>query len=224
MSGRTFSVLVSICGILGVAALGVYYSVPLPLPLPNASIQKIVEFSARYHNRILLDGWLQGTGSFLAVIFFLGLVHMAGGVYKLSGWIVTLGATTVLAMSLLDVALVLGATQGATNGHPTTALASFDLTSVFIHIFPMAPAPATFLGLGAVLLGSRLLPPVFPYAAFGLGAAFEILGFLGLFSSRANELMVILLSSQEVWIVAAALVLIFCRKASPAAATKTMAT
>jgi hypothetical protein len=197
------------CGILGVAALAIYYSVPLPLPPPNAGTQELVEFGSRYHNRILLDAWLQGVGSLLAVIFFLALVHMANGTAKLSGWIAILGATTVLAMSLLDVALVLGAMQGAANGHLTTALACFDLTYVFIHIFPMAPAPATFLGLGGVLLDSRLLPRLFAYAALALAVAFEVLGFVGLFLPSVNGAIVVLLSSQEMWIAAAAVILIF---------------
>jgi hypothetical protein len=208
MSLRTFRTLTGLSGILGVLALGVYYSVPLPLPPPNAGIQEIMDFGAHFHNRILLDAWLQAGGSFLAVIFFLSVIYMARGAEKLSGWIAILGATLVLAMSLLDVALVLGAVQGAMNGHLTAVLTCFDLTFVFIHIFPLVPASATFLGLGTLLLGTHLLPRIFAYVALTLGAAFEVLGFVGLFNPQANAAMVLLLSSQEIWIVAAALVLI----------------
>jgi hypothetical protein len=137
------------------------------------------------------------------------VVPYGQGTQKLSGWIAILGATLVMAMSLLDVALVLGAVQGAINGHLTTTLACFDLTFVFIHIFPLVPASATFLGLGALLLGSHVLPRVFAWAALALGVAFEVLGLVGLFSPQANAAMVLLLSSQELWIVTAALLLIF---------------
>jgi hypothetical protein len=212
--------LVAMSGIAGVMALAVYYSVPLPLPPPNAGIQEIMDFGAHFNNRILFDTWLQAIGSFLAVVFFLGVIYMARGTERLSGWIAILGSTLVLAMSLLDVALVLGAVQGAMNGHLTTVLACFDLTFVFIHIFPLVPASATFLGLGALLLGTRLLPRIFAYAALALGVAFEVLGFIGLFKPQANAAMVLLLSSQELWIVASALVLIFQGWRSSTAPTK----
>ena len=199
---------VALCGILGIAALGVYYSVPLPLPAPGAGIAEIVEFGTRYHDRLLIDAWLQAVGSLLAVIFFAAIVQMTGGLEKLAGWIAMLGIGAVLAMSLVDVALVLGAMQGAANGHLTTAVACFDLTYVFIHIFPIVPAPATFFGLGGVLRHSSVLPRIFALAAFGLAAAFETLGFIGLFKPQVNGAMVILLSSQELWIAAAAVFLL----------------
>jgi hypothetical protein len=207
---------IALCGLLGVAALGVYYSVPLPLPPPDAPIQEIVRFGTRYHDRILLDAWLQAVGSLLAVIFFVAVVEFAGGFRRLAGWIALVGSSAVLAMSLLDVALVLGSMQGAASGHLTTALTCFDLTYVFIHVFPIAPAPATFFGLGATLLGSSLLPKTFAYTALFLAVAFATLGFVGLFVPAVNGLMVVLLSSQELWIAAAA-VMLAVRGSSPVA-------
>ena len=160
-------------------------------------------------SKTLLDAWLQGIGSLLAVIFFLALVYLAQGIERFSGWITTLGATTVLTTTLLDVAFVLGAVQGAVDGHPTTALTCFDMTFVFIHLFPMIPAAVTFLGLGAMLLRSPILPRVFAHVALALGFAFPVLGCLGLLMPRVNGIVVILLSSQEVWVVAAAITLQF---------------
>jgi hypothetical protein len=206
---------IALCGALGVAALGVYYSVPLPLPEPGASAAAIIEFGTRYHDRILLDAWLQAVGSFLAVVFFAAIAHLAGGFSKLFGWIAAIGITSVLAMSLLDVALVLGAMEGAALGHFTTAQTCFDLTYVFIHVFPIVPAAATFFGLGGLLLQSTVLPRAFAYAALMLAVAFEVLGFIGLFHPGVNGLMVVLLSAQEVWIVAAAVCLVIVRKRSP---------
>ena len=198
---------IALCGLAGVAALGVYYAVPLPLPAPDAAIEEIVRFGTRYHNRILLDAWLQAVGSLLAVIFFVAVIELAGGFRRLAGWIGLIGSSAVLAMSLLDVTLVFGSMQGAANGHLTTALTCFDLTYVFIHVFPIAPAPATFLGLGATLLRSSVLPRAFAYTALGLAIAFETLGFVGLFVPAVNGAIVVLLSSQELWIAAAAVML-----------------
>jgi hypothetical protein len=77
-----------------------------------------------------------------------------------------------------------------------------------IHIFPMAPAPATFLGLGGVLLRSCLLPRFFAFAALGLAAAFELVALAALFWPTLNALMAVLLSSQEIWILGAAVALV----------------
>jgi len=199
---------VALCGLLGVAFLGVYYSVPLPLPPAAASVQEIVDFSTRYHDRILVDAWLQSSGSLLAVIFFVALVHLARGFAQIAGWIAMLGASSVLAMSLLDVALVLGAMQGVAHGHLATVQTCFDLTYVFIHIFPIGPAPATFFGLGSVLMRSSIVPRGFAYAALALAASFAILGFIGLLRPAVNGAIVVLLGSQEIWIAAAAVSLL----------------
>jgi hypothetical protein len=91
---RSFRLLVGISGLLGVAALAVYYSVPIPVPPPNAGFREIAEFGTQFHDKILLDAWLQGIGSLLVVIFFLALVYLAQGIERFSGWITTLGATT----------------------------------------------------------------------------------------------------------------------------------
>ena len=201
------------CGLLGVAALGVYYSVPLPLPPPSAAAEQIVAFGARYHDRILLDAWLQAAGSALACVFYLALVLLARGFARLSGWVAMLGIGSVLAMSLLDAALVIGSVQAAAFGHVASALAYFDLTFVFIHVFPIVPAAATFAGLGGVLHRSTVLPRAFALSAFVLAGGFAALGFAGLFVPAVNGAVVILLSAQELWIVGACAVLSMRRTA-----------
>jgi hypothetical protein len=90
--------------------------------------------------------------------------------------------------------------------------------TVFIHIYPIAPAPVIFLALGAVLLGSRLLPRVFGYLALALGIAFEIVGLVSLFIFPVLTLVV--LGFQSLWIVATAIMLILgAGKASNRAAS-----
>jgi hypothetical protein len=104
--------------------------------------------------------------------------------------------------------LAIAAAQAAALGHAATALASIDITNVFVYIFLMVPAPAFFLSLGAVLLGSQVLPRLFGYLALVLGGAFAVLGLVGLFSASAIALSIVLLIGQELWIVAAAIALI----------------
>ena len=75
--------------------------------------------------------------------------------------------------------------------------------TVFTHIYPIVPAPLIFLALGTILLGSRVLPPVFGYLALGLGIAFEIVGLVGLFTAPILTLVVLVL--QALWVLAAAI-------------------
>ena len=78
--------------------------------------------------------------------------------------------------------------------------------SVFIHIFPMAPAPLVYLSLGGVLLSSDVLPRAFALVALILGAAFAVAGLTGLFVAPILTLVVV--GSQSLWIAAAAMSLL----------------
>src|SRR5919199_4081254 len=205
MSTRQSRILVALCGILGVAALGVYFAAPFPMPPANATVTQVTGFAERYHNMLLLGEWLQATGSLLSVVFFLAIVHLAGAATRFAGMLTVLASAVLLAVGLLEGALTMDVAQATANGHPETALTSFDLMGVFVHVFPIGPAPAVYLALGAVLLGSRVLPQALGYLALALGAGFEIVGFAGLFSATALNVVVFLLIALELWIVAAAI-------------------
>ncbi len=60
LSGRLefAKILAALCGLIGIAGLGYYYSVPLPVPPANASVAQVAEFASRYHDKILLMAWL----------------------------------------------------------------------------------------------------------------------------------------------------------------------
>lgn len=77
---------------------------------------------------------------------------------RLSGLLAVVGAATLLAVSVIEGAFTIDWAQAAVNGHPAVALSSHDVMTVFVHVFPVAPAPLVYLSLGAVLLGSELLP------------------------------------------------------------------
>ncbi len=73
--------------------------------------------------------------------------------------------------------------------------------------------------MGAVLLGSRLLPRVSGYLALALGIAFEIVGFVSLFT--APVLILVVLGLQSLWVLAAAITLLVrAGKASDTAEVK----
>lgn len=97
--------LTALCGILGTAALVVYFSAPywlfpLPQSLAHIPASQVVAFGTQYHNAILWDIWFQAIGSLLSVVFALALVHLAGTAQRFAGRLTLLagGVTLVLAL------------------------------------------------------------------------------------------------------------------------------
>ncbi|MGN6362305.1 MAG: hypothetical protein ACTHNK_18130 [Thermomicrobiales bacterium] len=208
MTTRLPRLLAALCGVLGTAALIAYYAAPwtfVPLPANNATAAEVIAFGARYHTVILWDVWFQAIGSLLTIVFVLALVHLAGAAERFAGRFVLLVSAVIMGLSLAEGTFALGAVQAGTNGHPEAAVACFDLTNVFIHIFLLAPS--LFLVLGFALLGTRLLPSAFSYLAIALGVVFQVLGVAGLFSTAALLVVIAVLMAQNVWTIAAAIAL-----------------
>lgn len=205
MSPKLSSSLPALSGILGVLVLAVYFSQPLPIPTNTEPVAAFAAFGTRYHNEIMVGAWIQAIGTLLVSVFFLELVRLAGAVARLSG-LVTIFATCALwVVGLVEVVASMAIAQAAGHGHVEGAAAAFDLTDVFIHVIPIGPAGAVYLALGAVLLGAAVLPRVFGYVALGLGAAFEVAGFVGLFDpTNPQPAITIILILQELWVLAAA--------------------
>ncbi|MGN6759356.1 MAG: hypothetical protein ACTHMJ_23555 [Thermomicrobiales bacterium] len=219
MTTRLPRLLAALCGVLGTAALIAYYAAPwtfVPLPANNATAAEVIAFGARYHTVILWDVWFQAIGSLLTIVFVLALVHLAGAAERFAGRFVLLVSAVIMGLSLAEGTFALGAVQAGTNGHPEAAVACFDLTNVFIHIFLLAPS--LFLVLGFALLGTRLLPSAFSYLAIALGVVFQVLGVTGLFSTAALLVVIAVLMAQNVWTIAAAIALAV-RTEQPAANT-----
>jgi hypothetical protein len=165
----------------------------------------VLTFGLHYRTPILIDVALQAGGSALSVIFALALIHLAGAAHRFAGRLTVLASAVVLGLALAEGTFALGVVQAAVNGHPHAALACFDLTNVFIHIFLLAPS--LFLLLGLALWKTTLLPGLFAPLALLLGLAFQTLGLVGLFNTTAVSLVIVILIGQEVWTVAAALAL-----------------
>lgn len=210
MSAQLSRILTALCGILGTILLGTYFGVGFSIGLaqlpPDASMAQVVSIATQYHDLWFLGTWLQATGSLLSVVFFLALVQRAGGTARLAGLLTILGSAVLLAVVLIEGVFTLDLAQAAANGHLVTSLTSFDIMTVFTHIYPIAPAPTIFLALGTILLGSGPLPRVFGYLALGLGVAFEIVGLVGLFTTPILTLVVLVL--QAFWVLAAAIALL----------------
>jgi hypothetical protein len=209
MLSKLREVLPSASGIVGVLVLAVYFSQPLPIPDHNEPVSAFAQFGIQYHNEIMVGAWIQAIGTLLVTLFFLELVRLAGAVTRLSGLTTVLSASALWVVGLVEVAASMALAQAALHGHAEGASAAFDLTDVFIHVIPIGPAGAIYLSLGAVVLGSRVLPRVFGYLALALGVSFEVAGFVGLFDpSNPQSSITLTLILQEVWVLAAAVVVL----------------
>jgi hypothetical protein len=191
----------AISGILGVLLLIPSFLIN-PGPPPNATVSQLAAFAYRYHNAIALGSWLQAVSPFLIILFALSIVHEAGATTRLVGWMTVVGGTVLVMTSLIEVALYLA----AVNGNPaTTGLISLDLIAAVQHVYSLAAAPAVFLPLGVIILGSRILPDVFGYLALALASIFAVLGIAGLFIPLQGVVNV-LAGVQGLWWLFAALV------------------
>ncbi|HEY6287268.1 MAG TPA: hypothetical protein VIX20_16500, partial [Ktedonobacteraceae bacterium] len=175
-----------------------------PGPPSNPTIAQLITFGNQYHNSILIGAWLQAVSPFLIILFAIAIVYQAGAETRLMGWMTMFGGSILVMTSLVEVTFYLS----AVNGNPaTTGLISLDLISAVQHVFSMVAAPAVFLPLGAVILGSRVLPHVFGYLAFVLAGIFAILGIVALFSP-IQSVVNILASVQGLWWLIAAITLL----------------
>jgi hypothetical protein len=202
-SDRSLRLLTTLCGLLGVAALVVSFAIN-PGPPPGATAAEVIAFANQHRPTILVGAWLQGIGSLLNVLFVLALVHLAGARHRFAGWLTLLAGATVLMVSLVEVTGYLVYAQASAHGDLTGAMIGTDFTEAIQHVFLIAPA--LLLPLGAVLLGSRLLPRVFGYLALMLGSLLQILGLVGLFTAL-QPVIDNLLTAELVWMAAAAIAL-----------------
>jgi hypothetical protein len=205
MSKRTARLLTALTGIVGAALLAVYFLAAPPLPAPNASVANITSVAAEYHNTWYLGAWIQAAGSTLSLIFFLALVHLSDASAKFTGILTQFGAAVLLSVTLIEGAFTIELAQAALNGHAETSVASYDLMGVFVHIFPLAPAPLILIPLGIILYGSRLLPRALAILALALGGLYIVAGLAGLFTTPL--LTLIPLGLQGLWVLAAAITL-----------------
>ena len=101
------------------------------------------------------------------------------------------------------------------TGDVATGTTSSALIKAVQHVFLIAPA--LLLPLGAVLLGSRVLPRAFAYLALALGAILQALGLVGLFGVL-QPVIDVLLIVQGIWFLAAAVTLLVRPVPAPAPA------
>jgi hypothetical protein len=202
MSIKLFRRLSGLSGIIGVIVLGISFTIN-PGPPANTTTAQLIAFANQNFTSILWGAWLQAVGPLLIVLFAFALVSLAGATTRLAGWMTMFGGAILMTVSLVEITLYMG-TLYAT----TTKFVSLDLIHAVQHLYFIVAAPSLFLPLGAVLLGSAVLPRVFGYLALALGAAFAILGVVFLSSLTLPATVLASAGIQAFWWLAAAITLI----------------
>jgi len=169
------------------------------------NLAQLRDFAVQHHNGIVFGAWLQGIGSLLPVLFAVALVHLAGATHQFAGWITLLAGATILMVSLVEITFYLGAARAAEGGDLTSGTVSNALIEAVQHVFLIAPA--LLLPLGAVLLGSQVLPRAFAYLALTIGTTLQIFGLVGLFRVLQPIIDDVLIV-QALWFVAAGVALL----------------
>ena len=204
MSTKLFRVLSALSCIAGVIMLIVSFSIN-PGPPSNATGAQLIAFGNQYFTSVLWGSWLQAVGPLLNVLFAFAIVCLAGATTRLAGWMTMFGGTILMMVSLVEITFYMSALNSATA---TMALISLDLIHAVQHLYFIVAAPAHFLPLGVVILGSHVLPRVFGYLSLVLGAAFAVLGVVTLFTLTLPVAVLAFAGIETLWWLAAAITLI----------------
>jgi hypothetical protein len=204
ISKRSFCILSGLSGVAGVLLIMVSFAINSGPP-PGATSAELVKFGQQNYANVLWGAWLQAVGPGLIVLFALALVHLAGATQRLAGWMTLFGATVLMTVSLVEITFYIS----ALNPDPAMMpLISLKLISAVQHLYFIVGAPALFLPLGIVLVGSPILPRPFGYLALVLATAFAALGVIFLLSLTLPGPVTAFGGVQALWWLAAAVTLI----------------
>jgi hypothetical protein len=196
-----------VCGIIGPLLLTMYFAIPSFVSWPSAGTppDQLVQYATTHEVLFYLGAWLQCTGALLSVVFFLVLVQLAGAQRRLAGVFTIVAVALLLTVVVIEAAMLMAVPFGAANNDPATVATTFALSNgVFVRVFALAPAPAVFAGIAAVLFGSRVLARGFAWTALAAAALFELAGFAAIFSTAGLILAIVMSIAQELWIIAGA--------------------
>ena len=221
-SNRSFLIPIAIAGIMGQCFFSIYFSgilVPKELAASLNSVSELSGLVTKHRSAIFLDAWLMGIGSFLSVIFYIGLVYISGAPIRFSGLLTIIASAAVLGVALVDITFMIAATNAAILGHTDTTKIAFDFVAgggeAFDYTFIFGPAPVLITSVGFVLLRSDIIPRFFGYAAIVIGVMFFIAGLLSIFYLHGSEIIAafqIVQMSRGIWVLTLAIYILIFRK------------
>ncbi|HET9743954.1 MAG TPA: hypothetical protein VFQ00_14490 [Terriglobales bacterium] len=201
---KSLHILSGLSGILGVLMLGLSFAI-VTGPPANASREELLRFGQQHYAGILWGAWLQAVGPVFIVLFAFALVHLAGAMHRLAGWMTLFGAGILMTVSLMEVTCYMAAL------FPEPAVMtdlSLKLILAIQHLYFIVAAPAVFFPLGFVLIGSRVLPRVFGYLAVALAMTFAGLGIAFQLRLALPDAVTAFAAVQALWWLAASIALI----------------
>jgi hypothetical protein len=204
---RQLRVLAALAGITGAILLAAYFITPVLAGWPNPaeSPAKLAAYATTHRLLFYGGGWLQASGALLSVLFFLVLLQLSGARATLAGSVTLIGCALLLSVVLIEAALLEAVPMAAANGDHATVATAFTLSNgVFARIFPLAPAPMVFAGIGFTLSGTSVLPRALARAALLIAALFLIAGLAAVFGTPGLILATVMSVAEAIWIPAAA--------------------
>ena len=214
MLTRTAAAWAAVSGLVGTCMIGISFAIN-PGPPAGASGAQLTAFGQQHHDVILWGAWLQAVGPALITVFALAIVVLAGATARLAGWMTLFGAATLMTVSLIEITGYIGTLQ--------TSPATMDQTSLALihsvqHLYFIVAAPAVFLPLGLVILGSAVLPRILGYLAIVLDAGYALAGVVTLLDLTIPPAVQISAGIPAVWWLAAAGALIMRTRQAPSTA------
>ncbi len=126
---------------------------------------------------------------------------LAGATMRLAGWMTLFGAATLMTVSLIEITGYLGTLHTSPATMPETSLALIHSVQ---HLWFIVAAPALWLPLGLVILGSGVLPRILGYLALVLAAGYALAGVVTLLDLTVPPAVQISTGVPVLWWLAAA--------------------
>jgi len=199
MLNRTAAACAAVSGLAGTCIIGISFAIN-PGPPAGASGAQLTAFGQQHHDAIVWGSWVQAVGPALIVVFALAIVVLAGATTRLAGWMTLFGADTLMTVSLIEITGYIGTLQPSPATMAQTGLALIHSVQ---HLWFIA-APALFLPLGLVILGSAVLPRILGYLALVLAAGYVLAGVITLLDLTVPPAVQISASIPALWWLAAA--------------------
>ncbi|MGI5133868.1 hypothetical protein [Streptomyces sp. CA-106110] len=196
-------------GIAGPVLLIIYFAVPAltSWPYAGASPHQLITYANSHTLLFYAGGWLQVTGATLSILFFLTLLDHSGTVRQLAGLVTLVGCAVLLAVVLIEAALLEAVPAAAHAKDAATVATTFALSNgVFARIFPLAPAPLVFIGIGYALRPC-VLRKRYADSAKVVAALFVVAGIAAVFGTPGLIFAIVMSVVQAIWILTAAIAL-----------------
>ncbi len=201
---RVQCILAGLSAIAGVLMIGESFAINNGPPL-TAPDSVFVSYALSHRLPVMWGSWLQAVGPALIITFALALVALSDGYRRVSGLMTIFGAGALMTTSLMEIACYIAQLYVSPPDMPRIAS---NFGYAIQHIYFFVAAPALFLPLGVLILGTRVLPRAFGMFAILLGAAFVALGLTHIGSIVLPSGVTAFAAVQALWWFAAGLALI----------------